>query len=195
MKLKALIAGTFIAMASTVAQAANNYLVTMNDLSEGPITATIFRNGSSIQSKIFPAETVISSFTLFSGATVVTSFDSQFNFYEPGTRVLSDTSEISGSRGSRVINIRFLSDDSRALTPLPNGGVNFETGGFQNVGGPGVVSNGDVYTFQIASDVEVTSAVPEPATWAMMLLGFGGLGAVMRATHRSRKSGAALAAA
>jgi len=26
----------------------------------------------------------------------------------------------------------------------------------------------------------VTGAVPEPATWAMMLLGFGGIGAAMR---------------
>jgi hypothetical protein len=30
----------------------------------------------------------------------------------------------------------------------------------------------------------VTSAVPEPATWAMMLAGFGGLGATMRARRK-----------
>lgn len=36
-----------------------------------------------------------------------------------------------------------------------------------------------------------TSAVPEPATWAMMLVGFGGLGAVMRTR---RKMSAAVAA-
>jgi hypothetical protein len=27
-------------------------------------------------------------------------------------------------------------------------------------------------------------AVPEPATWAMMLIGFGGLGAALRMNHR-----------
>lgn len=34
-----------------------------------------------------------------------------------------------------------------------------------------------------------TGAVPEPATWAMMLLGFGGIGVAMR---RSRRRGSAL---
>jgi len=34
-------------------------------------------------------------------------------------------------------------------------------------------------------------AVPEPATWAMMLLGFGGIGMAMR-RNRSRRSGTAL---
>ena len=32
---------------------------------------------------------------------------------------------------------------------------------------------------------EATGAIPEPATWAMMLLGFGGLGSVLR-RRRSR---------
>jgi hypothetical protein len=31
-----------------------------------------------------------------------------------------------------------------------------------------------------ATDAAVTGAVPEPATWAMMLIGFGGMGLVTR---------------
>jgi hypothetical protein len=33
-------------------------------------------------------------------------------------------------------------------------------------------------------NVSVTSAVPEPATWAMMLVGFGGLGGMMRSRRK-----------
>ncbi len=29
-------------------------------------------------------------------------------------------------------------------------------------------------------NITISTAVPEPATWAMMLLGFGGLGALLR---------------
>lgn len=39
---------------------------------------------------------------------------------------------------------------------------------------------------------EVGSAVPEPATWALLILGFGGVGAAMR--HRRRREGQTAAA-
>jgi len=43
--------------------------------------------------------------------------------------------------------------------------------------------------FWAASFPTITPSVPEPATWAMMLLGFGGIGFAMR---RRRRNGAAL---
>ncbi len=39
--------------------------------------------------------------------------------------------------------------------------------------------------FALISDVSLTSSVPEPSTWAMMLVGFGGLG--FAAYRRRRK--------
>jgi hypothetical protein len=36
----------------------------------------------------------------------------------------------------------------------------------------------------LLSDITISPGVPEPATWAMMLMGFGGLGAAMRAKRK-----------
>lgn len=36
----------------------------------------------------------------------------------------------------------------------------------------------------ILDDVSVTAAVPEPATWAMMLVGFGAIGGTLRRRHK-----------
>jgi hypothetical protein len=44
-------------------------------------------------------------------------------------------------------------------------------------------------SYSTAAIFVLTAAVPEPATWAMMLLGFGGIGLAMR----RRRGGMALA--
>ena len=46
--------------------------------------------------------------------------------------------------------------------------------------------SGDFYGFDYAqlSNIDVNSAVPEPGTWAMMLLGFGAIGVSMRRRKR-----------
>jgi hypothetical protein len=48
-------------------------------------------------------------------------------------------------------------------------------------------SGTDDYYFA-ANFLFTTSAVPEPASWAMMLIGFGGLGAVLRERRLYRKT-------
>ena len=56
----------------------------------------------------------------------------------------------------------------------PNAGMyNFEMSYGECCGGPAVIE------FDINGQ-PVTGSAPEPATWALMLLGFGGLGAMMR---------------
>lgn len=54
------------------------------------------------------------------------------------------------------------------------------TGTFQLTG-----VNGESYTLNVST---VGGVVPEPATWAMMVLGFGVLGGAMRGARRTRKT-------
>jgi PEP-CTERM motif len=63
-------------------------------------------------------------------------------------------------------------DYSRGSFTLP-AGVNTISGTFD-----GVVGFGD-------ADFVVTTSVPEPATWALMLIGFGGLGGAIRSRRRA----------
>ena len=189
MKLKALL-GAFaaasvaaLALGAVSAHAADNYLIQLDDRSSNDtVVGNTYKNGALIQSVTFPDDTINSPYGLWSGATLNASFDNQFNFYEPGsTSVLSDTSEISGNQGDNFITFNFLSDQEhgRPLIALPNG-LNFvENGKFQDIVFPGVVSNGDFYTIQMASDV------PEPAAWALMLLGVGAVGFGLRMGRRS----------
>lgn len=52
---------------------------------------------------------------------------------------------------------------------------------FNVAGGSGIgVENSELDVPQFIAGNAITGAAPEPATWAMMLLGFGGIGVAMR---------------
>ena len=65
--------------------------------------------------------------------------------------------------------------------PLTAGGANILTTAYeyQNTGGARAVLGGSV-SLQTAP----VSAVPEPASWAMMIIGFGAVGSVVRTSRR-----------
>ena len=75
-------------------------------------------------------------------------------------------------------------------TFLDGSGVRFNAGAATNIAffhQDGVAAdqyrvngNGTVSAFGPATSSAATAAVPEPATWAMMMLGFGGMGFAMR---------------
>ena len=128
-----------------------------------------------------------------------------------GTLTTSDVSQVSAVNGYTFQTITGItgSFNGSNITGLANvtGSNNqfYLTGpffldgnglGFSTAAGSAVnlfVTNGTGYRVNAgglstglvtASASAVTAAVPEPATWAMMLLGFGGIGFAMR--HRSK---------
>jgi hypothetical protein len=100
--------------------------------------------------------------------------------------------------GLGPINLNgFLTDNVLYPTTDPaftTFGVGFLSPGFTyNLWGdaPGSYSfyayNGSSYTIQSVGGSATVTAIPEPATWAMMLLGFGMVGAGVRYRRRSTK--------
>jgi hypothetical protein len=97
-----------------------------------------------------------------------------------------------GTGSTETITVKWVSDtDGVPLgIPAPPFGTTTEflaeTGGVQDVTNLLITSAGNVFpadiTVQVQSDV--VEGVPEPSTWAMMLLGFAGLGFAFRQSRR-----------
>jgi hypothetical protein len=88
---------------------------------------------------------------------------------------------------------RFNYDDLLLPTSNPvilNGGLLFSIGGSEvNIFSNGAEPGNDAFYNQAYDNTSGTfslSAVPEPATWAMMLVGFGLAGATLRSGRRHR---------
>jgi PEP-CTERM motif len=84
-----------------------------------------------------------------------------------------------GGVAEGLINSAFETYNLAGSFPLTSGTPSFITQVYQT-------SAGGLLEFDSASSVsfQATGGVPEPATWAMMLVGFGGLGAAMRGRRR-----------
>jgi hypothetical protein len=94
-----------------------------------------------------------------------------------------------GSTLSRLVNLDGISDG-------PGGVADFQTAVFDavfastlftRVAISGTAANGRAGAFQL-DNLVVNSAVPEPAGWATMMLGFGLAGAALRSRRRTAVS-------
>lgn len=149
------------------------YLITIN--ADGSITA-----GSTAQGPYDSSDDTLvgvinnSPNTLYN---LTLSGGNIFGFEGDGQNIYSGTSY--GPTGYEGPNTSFSVVDNN------NGTVNFTNGG--------VLGNGGTAWFTLEEDlasvaggVTVVSGVPEPSTWAMMLLGFAGIGTAMR-TRKKRQ--------
>jgi hypothetical protein len=129
------------------------------------------------------------------GSALYSSGVQSFTGSASPTEYAFNTGNLSLTSGSQYVAFLFASSGGLAGMPFPTGDA--YSGGtfvFNNAGsdfssltttGWSTFSNNDVW-FKAAFNAG--SAVPEPATWAMMLVGFAGMGAAMR---RDRKRTAA----
>ncbi len=95
------------------------------------------------------------------------------------------------SKTTRVSFGDFVQD----ITLAPDAGLTSQSFTFTTTGGNLVftsLSGGNSNVGNILDNVQVASAVPELSTWAMMLIGFGGIG--FFAYRQSKKKSAAIAA-
>jgi PEP-CTERM motif len=81
------------------------------------------------------------------------------------------------------IESQFVADWTLSITDVTTGDSPIETGTV-GIGDPEFMGFSDSGTLTFVPSGGTTSGVPEPSTWAMMLLGFAGLGFL---AHRRRR--------
>lgn len=80
---------------------------------------------------------------------------------------------------------RFFQEPGNALFTGPTTAPVWKTGTYQLSMQPKNVSS-DVQTFDYRVTITELGAVPEPATWGMMIIGFGAMGSAMRIRRRAQ---------
>lgn len=151
------------------------------DYQSPTLTGITFQDGSEVQNIAVGPE-YTGNYTLFNAQTLLADLDLAFNIFDGGGNVLH-TWSVTGAAGSTFFNTPFLNGELGPLQPLA-GGINFIADGtIQTVGG--FSTGDDNYTLQFRTNA--VAAVPEPATWAFMIFGFGAIGGALRSNRRRQR--------
>ena len=112
---------------------------------------------------------------------------------------LANLTSCSVTFGGTACGTQLLLNNDSAFTGTPSDAISFGTfngastdrgavfyfadGALTNYGTYSSIILGARQTATLRVSLAPTSAVPEPATWAMMLIGFGGMGLALRRRH------------
>lgn len=118
-------------------------------------------------------------------------FFAGFNFSNP--TVLSNVTYGGGFGGFTLPNSPFPNSGFQAggniispSTPFTNYSISFDTNNAGSLNAfIGTGSHDNIGPILDNFSLSVSGGVPEPATWALMIIGFGGIGAAMRGRRRS----------
>jgi hypothetical protein len=149
----------------------------------GTVTGT-FTTDATIAALASGDRGTITSINLVETSSGGINFGNTFNFTDPNPLFVSLTTEdgpgsieqLFDNDGGNQLNLGFDLDGGALATT--GFGHSFVLTEFS--GAPGFVVSGT-----ITEGAGIAAGVPEPASWALMLVGFGGLGAAMRTCRRA----------
>ena len=222
MKLNLLLAGVAIATVSLVASAANAGVTYSTDAGAfgalGTITQTFNFDSYPTGNFAFPGDPLtIGDVTFSTGSNLIVGAGLYGNgrnaiannYWTPLPGSIAGTHDLFGfdltlggepSQIDVTVTTNLGSYLFSDVQPTYNTGT-FSFEGFQ--AGPGeyftgfnIVADAGSYSLPLTTDFELGTAggaVPEPATWAMMLVGVGAIGSSIRASRRKQVSAAATA--
>ena len=98
-----------------------------------------------------------------------------------GGEIFFDQSYPGGNAGEAILDSDFGGYDLTTALPLTSGIPQIVGGSFFTLGGDQLT-----FTNATAASFEAITGVPEPTTWALMIGGFGVVGAAMRSRRRMR---------
>jgi hypothetical protein len=170
------------------------------------ITSSTSVDITEIDAAVVPPPPILATFTLsaansgtatMSGGEITQHYSGSFSITSGATNFLSGTfaDAVFGSGGALTLSAsnpsstQSVSFTSNVIAPSLIGAFDRAMSlSFTDVGPPAAIVAGTLRSFTSDVSGDFSSSVPEPSTWAMMLLGFAGLGYVGFRKARARSA-------